>query len=105
VSFPFIHYDVHQSRNASREQFVPNTSWVSVAAYSDKISAEAILGLLSGAGLPAYIKSDEHVPGLGSHFCVFVPLDRVRQAQRILEQGRVSEKELTELATGEKADE
>jgi hypothetical protein len=84
---------------------VSNTSWVSVAAYSDKISAEAILGLLTGAGLPAYLKSDEHVPGLGSHFCVFVPPDRVRQAQRILEQGRVSEKELTELATGVKPDE
>ena len=81
---------------------MPNTSWVSVAAYSDKISAEAILGLLSGAGLPAYIKSDEHVPGLGSHFCVFVPPDRVRQAHRLLAQEPVSENELTELATGEK---
>jgi len=85
-----------------REQIVPNTSWVSVAAYSDKISAEAILGLLSGAGLPAYIKSDEHVPGLGSHFCVFVPPDRVRQAQRLLKQEPMSDNELTELATGEK---
>jgi cell division septation protein DedD len=93
------------SRSCQSGAIVPNTSWVNVAAYSDKISAEAILGLLRGAGLPAYIKSDEHVPGLGSHFCVFVPPDRVRQAQRILEQGRVSEKELTELATGEKPDE
>jgi cell division septation protein DedD len=102
---PVIHYDVRQSQLPNREHIVPNTSWVSVAAYSDKISAEAILGLLSGAGLPAYIKSDEHVPGLGSHFCVFVPPDRARQAQRILEQGRVSEHELTELATGAKPDE
>jgi Putative prokaryotic signal transducing protein len=80
---------------------VPNSSWVSVAAYSDKISAEAILGLLSGEGLPAYIKSDEHVPGLGSNFSVFVPPDRVRQAQRILARGAVSEQELTDLATGQ----
>jgi hypothetical protein len=79
---------------------VSSSTWVSVAAYSDKISAEAILGLLSGEGLPAYIKSDEHVPGLGSNFSVFVPPDRVRQAQRLLDQGRVSEKELTDLATG-----
>jgi cell division septation protein DedD len=93
------------SRSCQSGAIVPHTSWVNVAAYSDKISAEAILGLLRGAGLPAYIKSDEHVPGLGSHFCVFVPPDRVRQARRILEQGRVSEKELTELATGEKPDE
>jgi hypothetical protein len=78
---------------------VSNSTWASVATYSDRLSAEAILGLLSGAGLPAYIKSDEHVPGLGSNFSVFVPPDRVRQAQRLLEQGQVSEKELTELAT------
>jgi cell division septation protein DedD len=84
---------------------VSNSSWVSVAAYSDKISAEAILGLLTGEGLPAYIKSDEHVPGLGSNFSVFVPPDRVRQAQRLLEQGRVSEKELTDLATGQEGPE
>lgn len=82
-----------------------DTSWASVATYSDKISAEAILGLLIGEGLPAYIKSDEHVPGLGSNFSVFVPADRQRQAQRILEQAQVSEKELTDLATGVRPDE
>jgi hypothetical protein len=70
-----------------------------VATYSDKVCAEAVLGLLTGEGLPAYIKSDEHVPGLGSNFSVFVPPDRVRQAQRLFEQGRVSEQELTDLAT------
>src|SRR5580693_3486071 len=93
------------SRSRQAGAIVPNMSWVSVAACSDKISAESTLGLLSGAGVPAYIKSDEHVPGLGTHFCVFVPPDRARQAQRILEEGRVSETELTELATGAKRDE
>jgi len=92
-------------RSCQSGALVSNTSWVSVAAYSDKMSAEAILGLLTGAGLPAYLKSDEHVPGLGSHFCVFVPPDRVRQAQRILEPGRVSETELTEAAMAVKPDE
>lgn len=96
----FIHYDARTCRIANRETIVSNASWVSVAAYSDKVSAEAILGLLSGAGLPAYIESDEHVPGLGTNFSVFVPNDRARQARRILEQGRVSEKELTDLALG-----
>ena len=81
-----------------------NASWVSVATYSDKISAEAILGLLNGAGLPAYIESDEHVPGLGSRFSVFVPYDRERQARRIFEQGHVSDTELTELALAVKPD-
>jgi hypothetical protein len=80
---------------------VSSSTWASVATYSDRISAEAILGLLTGAGVPAYIKSDEHVPGLGSNFSVFVPPDRIRQARRILDQGPVSEKELTELATGQ----
>lgn len=82
-----------------------NASWVSVATYSDKISAEAILGLLTGEGFPAYIESDEHVPGLGSRFSVFVPSDRERQAQRILQQGQVSDTELTELALAVKPDE
>jgi hypothetical protein len=91
--------------SAKREAIVSNSAWVSVATYSDKISAEAVLGLLTGEGLPAYIKSDEHVPGLGSNFSVFVPPDRVRQAQRLFEQGQVSEKELTDLATGVKPDE
>jgi hypothetical protein len=36
---------------------------------------------------------------------VFVPNDRERQAQRILEQGQVSDTELTELAMAVKPDE
>jgi hypothetical protein len=80
---------------------VSTSSWVSVAAYSDKLSAEAILGLLTGEGVPAYIKSDEHVPGLGSNFSVFVPPDRQSQAQWLLKQAHVTEKELTFLAVGE----
>ena len=102
--FPLIHYDA-RIRTAKREAIVSNSSWVSVAIYSDKMSAEAVLGLLTGEALPAYIKSDEHVPGLGSNFSVFVPNDRERQAQRILEQGQVSDTELTELAMAVKPDE
>ena len=103
-AFLFIHYDAQSCGIANRETIVSNASWVSVATYSDKVSAEAILGLLSGAGLPAYIESDEHVPGLGTNFSVFVPNDRARQARRILEQGLVSEKELTDLALGVEPD-
>jgi len=105
MSFLLIHYDASPSPVANREANVSNASWVSVETYSDKISAEAILGLLTGAGLPAYIRSDEHVPGLGSRFSVFVPSDRERQARRILEQGPVSDSELTELAMAVKPDE
>ena len=78
--------------------------WARVAAYSDRISAEAILGLLAEEGLPSYIGSNEYVPGLGSHFAVFVPADLLRRAQWILEQARVSEEELTYLATGKLSD-
>jgi hypothetical protein len=95
-----IHYDAQPVEPPIRKPIVSSSQWVSVATYSDRISAQAVLGLLSGQGLPAYIKSDEFVPGLGSNFSVFVPADQARQAQRLLEQGHVSEKELTELATG-----
>ena len=81
-----------------------DTSWVNVVTYSDKATAEAILGVLTGEGVPAFIKSDEHVPGLGTNFSLFVPSDRLRQAQRLLERGTLSEKELTDLATGSKLD-
>lgn len=78
--------------------------WISAADYSDKVTAEALLGLLTAEGVPAYIKSDEHVPGLGSNFSILVPADRLRRAQWLLKQTRVSEKELTYLATGELGD-
>lgn len=78
-----------------------NKSWVGVAVYSDRMSAEATLGLLAGEGLPAYISSDEHVPGLGSNFSVFVPPDLLHRAQWVLQQPPVSETELTYLALGE----
>ena len=95
----------HHLQSANREAIVSHASWVNVATYSDKTSAEAVLGLLTGAGLPAYIQSDEHVPGLGSRFSVFVPNDHGRQARRILERGPVSEAELIDLAMAVKPDE
>ncbi len=75
-----------------------NASWPSVADYPDRLSAEAILGLLTGAGVPCYIASNEFVPGLGSAFSVRVPAHLARQARWLLEQSRVPDAELTELA-------
>jgi len=80
---------------------VEKQSWVTVEVYPDRISAEATLGLLAGDGIPVYVSSDEHVPGLGTHFKVLVPADQLRRARRLLLQGEVSEAELTYLATGE----
>ena len=80
---------------------MPDDPWTSVADYPDRISAEAIRGLLSGASVPCFIASNEHVPGLGTAFSVRVPAHLRRQAQWLLEQSHVSDSELTELAMRE----
>lgn len=76
-------------------------NWLSIATFSDRMSAEAIAELLRGEGIPAYISSDEHVPGLGTNFSVAVAADQSRRARWFLQQSHVSEQELTYLATGE----
>ena len=76
-------------------------SWVSVAVYSDRLSAEAALGLLAGTEMPAYISSDEHVPGLGTRFSILVPVEHLNRARWLLRASNLSERELTFLATGE----
>jgi hypothetical protein len=83
---------------------VPDDTWTSVVAYSDRISAEAALGLLTGEGLPAYLASDEHVPGIGTNFSVRVPTHLRHAAERVLAQTPVSESELIYQATGERSD-
>jgi hypothetical protein len=77
---------------------MPDDSWASVADYADRISAEAIVGLLSGEGFPCYIASNEHVPGLGSAFSVRVPSHLLRRALSLIAQSHVSDAELTALA-------
>jgi len=83
---------------------VSSSAWVNVATYCDRLSAEAMLGLLHREGVPAYIRSDEHVPGLGLNFSISVPPDVERRARRLLEETRVSESELTHLAIGDAGD-
>ena len=73
-------------------------TWISVADYADRISAEAIVGLLTGENLPCRIVSNAHIPGLGSAFSVRVPSRLLSQARSVLEQSHVSESELTDLA-------
>ncbi len=72
--------------------------WVSVDSYADRFSAEALVGLLAGEGVPAHIASDEPIPGLGRNFAVLVPPELLQRAQSIVEQAPVSDKELTRLA-------
>jgi hypothetical protein len=80
---------------------VPREGWSVVATFGDRISAQALVGLLESETLPCYLASNAAVPGLGTEFAVLVPSDLLRKAQRTVEQARVSEQELTYLATGE----
>ena len=75
--------------------------WSIVAAFGDRISAQALVGLLDSEKLPCRLVSNAPLPGLGTEFAVMVPKELLRKATRIREEARVSEQELTYLATGE----
>jgi hypothetical protein len=75
--------------------------WSVVAIFGDRISAQALVGLLECEKLPCYLSSNAAVPGLGTQFAVLVPTEFMPKAQRTMEQARVSEQELTSLAMGE----
>jgi hypothetical protein len=77
------------------------TGWSVVATFGDRISAQALFGLLESEKLPCYFASNGAVPGLDTEFAILVPTEFLARAQRIQEQSRVSEEELTFLATGE----
>ena len=76
-------------------------TWSTVVTFSDRISAEAILGLLKSENLPCQVASNETIPGLGTEFAVLVPAGLLHRAQSILAQAQVSEQELDSLATGD----
>ncbi len=80
---------------------MPGDGWSVLATFGDRLSAEALLGLMQSEKVPACIASNEVVPGLGTAFAVLVPAEQLRRAQWIREQARVSEEELNYLATGE----
>jgi hypothetical protein len=77
------------------------TDWSIVATFGDRISAQAVVGLLDSEKLPCRLISNEPLPGLGSEFAVLVPKDLLHRAKWICAEARVSEQELTFLATGE----
>jgi hypothetical protein len=77
------------------------TDWRIVAAFGDRISAQALVGLLDSEKLPCRLISNEPLPGLGTEFAVMVPQRFLHRASRIREEAQVSEQELTFLATGE----
>ena len=75
--------------------------WSIVATFGDRISAQALLGLLESEGILCRLISNEPLPGLGSEFAVMVPQRLLQRATRIRAEAHVSEQELTFLATGE----
>jgi hypothetical protein len=75
--------------------------WSVVATFGDRISAQALVGLMESEKLPCYLASNAAVPGLGTEFAVLVPSEFLRKARRTIDQARVSEQELTYLALGE----
>jgi hypothetical protein len=79
--------------------------WSILATFGDRISAQALVGLLDSEKLTCRLISNEPLPGLGSEFAVMVPKNLLRRATRIREEARVSEQELTYLATGEQSGE
>jgi hypothetical protein len=78
--------------------------WSIIAAFGDRISAQALVGLLDSEQVPCRFLSNEPIPGLGTEFKVLVPTNLVHRANWIREQSRVSEQELIEVATGSGAD-
>jgi hypothetical protein len=77
------------------------SGWSVVATFGDRISAQALFGLLESEHLPCYFASNGAVPGLGTEFAILVPTEFLARARRIQEQSQVSEEELVFLATGE----
>ena len=80
---------------------MPSDGWSVLATFGDRISAEALLGLMESEKVPGRIASNEVVPGLGSEFAVLVPTEQLKKAEWVRSQARVSEQELNYLATGE----
>ncbi len=72
--------------------------WSVVAAFGDRISAQALVGLLDSEQLTCRLASNEPLPGLGTEFAVLVPTPLLPRARRLYDEARVSEQELTDLA-------
>jgi len=75
--------------------------WSIVATFGDRISAQALVGLLDSEKILCRLVSNEPLPGLGSEFAVMVPKNLLQRATRIRAEAHVSERELTYLATGQ----
>jgi hypothetical protein len=82
---------------------VSEDSWSIVASFADSLSAEPLAGLLESEGVPCQIARTEDLPGLVTDVAVLVPAAWLDRAQQILKQTRVSDEELSRLATEDSA--
>jgi hypothetical protein len=79
-----------------------NEQWQTVAEPESEAGAQVLVGLLQSESIPARIKADVPVPGLGISFRVEVPAGLVFRAEEVLRSRQISEEELTLLAVNSK---
>lgn len=72
--------------------------WHTVAEPSSEADAQIVLGLLQSERIPARIKSNVPVPGLGLSYRVQVEAAFEARAAQVLRDAQVNEDELTQLA-------
>jgi hypothetical protein len=75
-----------------------DSDWETIAEPTNEAAAQIVLGLLQSESIPARIKSNVPVPGLGVSFKVQVAEGSVQRAREVLANAAVTEDELTQLA-------
>ena len=73
-------------------------AWQIVAEPTNEAAAQIVLGLLESESVPARIRSNVPVPGLGISFRVEVAAGFVARARDVLANAQISEEELIQLA-------
>ena len=76
---------------------------VPIAEYSDRGSADAIAGLLSGEGVHPRIEAYGLVAGVPAGYRILVDPRQAHRASCVLRESELSDGELAYLATGELA--
>jgi hypothetical protein len=77
---------------------VIDPDWETLAEPTNEAAAQIVLGLLQSESIPARIKANVPVPGLGVSFRVQVAKGHLVRAREVLASAPVSEDELTQLA-------
>lgn len=73
-------------------------AWQSIAEPATEAAARILLGLLQSESIPARLRSNVPVPGLGVSFIVEVPDADASRAKTLLDSRPVDEDELAAIA-------